>query len=171
MWEEIDENVVRKIVSMERNEAQKKFWAIFMLWVLIAVIWLVAVRSPSNTDVETISSGFIQISYLLLFLLLGTIILLCYYEYNRCVRPVIDAKYMITAPCEGRERMDAKGRHSFFQGYYVSFRKPDKRMSGWVQVSQEFYQRCTIGTMILVTSVDQIETAQMRAFDPEMIEM
>ncbi len=154
---------------MERNEAQKKFWALFLLWVIILMVWLGSTRS-GNSD-STLSSTMILISYILLGLLLGLIVLVTVYEYLRRTRPVKDAKYMMVTKCEGRDRMNPKGTGNLFQGYYVSYLKPDKRTSGWVQTTADFYDQCTIGTPVLIISADQSDTSKMRAFDPATFEI
>ena len=46
MWEDVNPDVVQKIVGIECNEAQKKFWAFFLLWVLILIFrWSRALQS------------------------------------------------------------------------------------------------------------------------------
>ncbi|MBN1892789.1 MAG: hypothetical protein JW780_08415 [Clostridiales bacterium] len=169
MWEEVDINIVRKIVREERTEAQKKFWAFFLLWVIICMFWIMGVVPHSG--VTSLTPQGIQISYLLLLTLLLAIILVVYSEYNRRVQPVKNAKYMIKTSCKARERMFVKGSGDITQGYFVSFTKPGNRDSGWVSVSADFFNKCTIGTEMIVIAVDQSDPKLMRAFDPAKFEM
>jgi hypothetical protein len=169
MWEDINEDIVKKVMQMERNEAQKKFWALSLLWIIILMIWLGSTRSQGAES--TLNPSLVQGSYFLLVILLGLIVLVTVYEYFRRVRPVRDAKYMIISTCEGRERLASQSSGNMFQGYFISFRKPDRKISGWVQTSAEFYANCTIGTPVLIISADQAEISKMRAFDPATFEL
>lgn len=169
MWEDINEDIVKKVVQMERNEAQKKFWALFLLWIIILMVWLGSTQSKSYES--GLDPAFVKISYVLLVLLLGLIVLVSVYEYARRIRPVKEARYMILTTCEGRERLASQGSGNLFQGYFINFRKPDKRVSGWIQTSAEFYTNCTIGTPVLILSSDQAEVSKMRAFDPATFEL
>lgn len=169
MWEEVSEDIVKKIMQIERNEAQKKFWALFLLWIIIAMIWLASTKSRGSESI--LDPTIIKISYFLLVLLIALIILVTIYEYFRRVRPIRDAKYMIVANCEGRDRLASQGTGNLFQGYFITFRKPDKKVSGWVQTSAEFYANCTIGTPALIISADQSDVSKMRAFDPATFEL
>lgn len=169
MWEEVDLNIVRKIVQEERTEAQKKFWAFFLLWVIICMLWIMGVVPHSGATALTPQA--IQISYLLLLTLLLAITLAVYSEYNRRVQPMKNAKYMIRTSCKARERMSVKGSGEITRGYFVSFTKPGDRDSGWVSVSADFFNKCTIGTEMIVIAADQSDPKQMRAFDPDKFEM
>jgi hypothetical protein len=169
MWEDVKEDIVKKVVQMERNEAQKKFWALFLLWIIILMIWLPSTRSQGTES--TLNPAIVQISYLLLVLLLGLIVLITVYEYARRIRPIRGAKYMVISTCEGRERLASQGSGNLFQGYFITFRKPDKKVSGWVQTSADFYANCTIGTPVLIISADQSDISKMRAFDPATFEL
>ncbi|MDD3959525.1 MAG: hypothetical protein GX099_05560 [Clostridiaceae bacterium] len=164
MWEEVDANIVHKVLTEEKTEAYKKFWALFILWVLICMFWVMGVVPKSST--MALSTRDIQISYMLLLLLFSAILLTVNGVYNRRVQPIKEAKYMITAECKGRERRSVKGSGDLFQGYFVSFTKPGNRDSGWVATSADFYQKCTIGTEMLVIAADQTDPDKMRAFDP-----
>ncbi|NLT12215.1 MAG: hypothetical protein GXY06_07385 [Clostridiaceae bacterium] len=164
MWEDVDPDVVRKILSNERNEAQKKFWAFFLLWVLILMGWSVGVRvGPEEVGYNAVEN---RGAVIVLLLLLAMIIWTVLYEYFRRTSIIVHAKYMIVASCEGRDRIQSRHSSNMTRGYFVSFRRPDRRSSGWVETSQEFYDKCTIGSNILVIAEDRADTTRMKAFDP-----
>jgi hypothetical protein len=169
MWEDVNEDILKKVIQLERNEAQKKFWALSLLWIIILMIWLASTKSQGTES--TLSPNIVTASYLLLVLLLGLIVLVTVYEYSRRIRPIRGAKYMFISTCEGRERLVSQGSGNLFQGYFITFRKPDKKISGWVQTSADFYANCTIGTPVLIISADQTEISKMRAFDPATFEL
>jgi len=164
MWEEVDADIVQKVIREEKNEAYKKFWAMFILWVIICMFWIMGVMP--HADTLSLTPRAIQISYMLLLMLLLSIVLVVQGEYHRRTQTMKDAKYMIKVPCKGRERMNMKGSGDLFAGHYVSFTKPGNRDSGWVQISADFYPKCAIGTEILVIAADQTDPSKMRAFDP-----
>ncbi len=164
MWEEVNLDIVHKVLQEEKNEAYKKFWALFILWVIICMFWIMGVMPHSDT--LSLTPRAIQISYMLLLVLLLAILLVVEGEYNRRTQTMKNAKYMIKAPCKSRERMSVKGSGDLFAGYYVSFTKPGNRDSGWVAVSADFYPQCAIGTELLIIAADQTDPGKMRAFDP-----
>lgn len=164
MWEDVNPDVVQKIVGIERNEAQKKFWAFFLLWVLILIFWHAGVRVAPTDPGYNVAED--RGAIIVLVTLLAMIIWTAFYEYSRRTRVILQARYMLLTPCEARERMHSKGTGHMSRGYFVSFRRPDRRASGWVETSQEFFDKCTIGTIILVISEDQADTSRMKAYDP-----
>lgn len=169
MWEEVDIDIVQKVIREERLEAQKRFWAYFLLWVIICMFWIMGVVPHSGAMSLTPRS--IQISYLLLVVLLLAIVLVVYNDYIRRVQTMKDAKYMLLSPCKARERMSVKGSQDLFRGYFVSFTKPGNRDSGWVPVDADFYSKCTIGTEMLIIAADQADSEKMRAFDPSLFDL
>ncbi len=164
MWEEVDIEIVRKAIREEKLDAQKKFWAYFLLWVIICMIWIMGVVPYADT--MAMNPRMIQISYLILTGLLLVIVLVVYNGYTRQVRVLKEAKYMIRAPFKARERMSVKGSGNLFQDFFVSFTKPGNRDSGWVITDAEFYNKCSIGTEMLIIAADQSDSEKMRAFDP-----
>jgi hypothetical protein len=169
MWEEVDADIVQKVIREERLDAQKKFWAYFLLWVIICMFWIMGVVPHSET--MSLTPLMIQISYLLLLMLLLSIVLVVYNDYIRRVQSMKDAKYMINVPCKARERMSVKGSGNLFQDHYVSFTKPGNRDSGWVLTDADFYNKCNIGTEMLIIAADQTDSEKMRAFDPAFFDI
>lgn len=169
MWKDVDPEIVRHIMINERNEAQKKFWAQFLLWIIIVFVWFNgATAGGSIFDHDWRSEGFpIVISVALLAIIIWTVV----YEYFRRVKPVRDARYMMTSTCQGRERMRAKWTTSINQEYFISYLRHDNRKSGWVKTTPDFYHRCTIGTPVLIITQDQAEVEQMIALDPTRFDL
>jgi len=169
MWEEVDIDIVQKVIREERLDAQKKFWAYFLLWVIICMFWIMGVVPRS--EAMALSPRSIQISYMLLVILLLAIVLVVYHDYTRRVQTLKDAKYMLKAPCKARERMSVKGSQDLFKEHFVSFIKPGNRDSGWVSVDADFYNKCNIGTDMLIIAADQADSEKMRAFDPGFFDL
>ncbi|NLW88409.1 MAG: hypothetical protein GXY43_01625 [Clostridiaceae bacterium] len=165
MWKEVNPEIVQKVIDRERREAQKKFWAFFLLWVVLCMLWIMGILP--RAELYSLSLRTVQISYMILLALLAIIFLDVIADYNRRVATFKNAKYMMTVPCKQRDRLRAKGSSDLFQGHFVSFEKSGNKDSGWVPVSPEFYEKCTIGTEMLIVAADQADPMKMFALDPE----